>query len=341
MSCLELEGGIPDTLMAPSGSNGQGNNLPTPISSQDVLNMSASLQGMSLGNSTCFGSQHAGRQHSNEDVVNECTEQDGGGGAPTNLGNQDLNNQRQDDLVAAMNARLWEQNEEQNREILHLQQLIAHMLEEDEALPSMYALREEIAAAQQAARLTAGDPPRKVVLPEIVPGFKADPLSVAQGMVDPSALIDLWGDESALLGFFEEILCILIMKIVMLTGVIGFTGISLKLEKAFLAVEYISYLLLTLGARQKALKGEEEIVLGINVSGQFTTRQRDRSEDFNINSVDWHSAAATILGQMQPDLAAEYEGVTAENEGFRSKGKPFGGDERLRDQRQNSSQTRG
>ncbi|KAF8989639.1 hypothetical protein BDQ17DRAFT_1434304 [Cyathus striatus] len=120
-------------------------------------------------------------------------------------------------------------------------------------VPTMFAGEREVAAADHAAQSATADECGQSSLPEIFPGFKADPLS---------------------------------------------TGISTKLENAFIAGRYISYPLLTLQGWTNSAKGQDdEVLMSINSRGELVSKPAPKQDDHCITLDDWHAAA---------DLAVEY-----------------------------------
>ena len=61
------------------------------------------------------------------------------------------------------------------------------------------------------------------------------------------------------------------------------------MDEAFKSFRYVPYSSLTLAARVKAARGEEDIVF--NAQGGLTIRSLDRRNEKLISTVDWHAAA--------------------------------------------------
>lgn len=62
-----------------------------------------------------------------------------------------------------------------------------------------------------------------------------------------------------------------------------------KVEEAFKNFRYVPYSSLTLAARLRAARGEEDLV--INAQGGFTVKTLDRRNEKFISTVDWYAAA--------------------------------------------------
>ena len=67
------------------------------------------------------------------------------------------------------------------------------------------------------------------------------------------------------------------------------SAIPLKVDEAFKNFRYVPYSSLSLAARLKAARGEEDIVF--NAQGGLTIRSLDRRNEKSISTVDWHAAA--------------------------------------------------
>jgi hypothetical protein len=68
-----------------------------------------------------------------------------------------------------------------------------------------------------------------------------------------------------------------------------YTAIPPKVDEAFKNFGYVPYSSLTLAARLKASRGEENIVF--NAQGGLTVKSLDRRNEKLISAVDWHAAA--------------------------------------------------
>jgi hypothetical protein len=68
-----------------------------------------------------------------------------------------------------------------------------------------------------------------------------------------------------------------------------YSAIPPKVDEAFKNFRYVPYSSLTLAARLKAARGEEDVVF--NAQGGLTIKSLDRRNEKAISTVDWHVAA--------------------------------------------------